>query len=116
MPTLRHTLMPGFVGAADVHYDPAHARTRKAAFAALPEYSPCARCGRPMWKWQKDKAGKSAIHWDHNRTRTGYLGFSHRACNVKAGAAEGARIANARRANAPHKAGRPRPAWRSRAW
>jgi hypothetical protein len=94
--------MPGFRGAADVHYDPDHARTRKTAFTALPEYSPCVRCGRSMWKWATEKPDRlgrtrSALHYDHNHARTGYLGFSHQLCNVKAGAAHGARIANARR-------------------
>ena len=29
------------------------------------------------------------LHYDHNRTRDGYLGFAHARCNVKAGAREG---------------------------
>lgn len=102
--------MPGFRGATEIHYPSEHARTRARAFAALPEYSPCARCGHPMWKHQQHttRTGRvvSALHWDHNHTRTGYLGFSHgsvpchicgQRCNVKAGAAQGARVANARR-------------------
>ena len=50
------------------HHDPSH---------------PCVRCGRPlgpMGPW---------LHLDHNRTRDGYLGFSHARCNVRAGAREG---------------------------
>lgn len=51
--------------------------------------TPCARCGRPMLQGQ-------ALHLDHTDTRTGYLGFSHAACNRRAGARKGAKVANAR--------------------
>lgn len=105
--------MPGFAGAnrgqRSVRYDATHMRKRKAAFAGLPEHSPCCRCGHDMWKHAKDKPDKlgrtrSALHYDHDEHGT-YLGFSHgtpcpqcgRRCNVKAGAAKGARVANARR-------------------
>ncbi|MDP9459611.1 MAG: hypothetical protein M3Q22_04920 [Actinomycetota bacterium] len=45
------------------------------------------------------------LHYDHNRTRTGYLGFAHGAacpycrkrCNVVAGAKEGRRRQNVTR-------------------
>ena len=51
-----------------------------------------------MWKWAKDRHGKSSLHYDHNDTNTGYLGFSHgNPCNLRAGASKGARVANARR-------------------
>jgi len=40
---------------------------------------PCARCGQPMLPGQK-------LHLDHNDTRTGWLGFSHAACNLRAAA------------------------------
>jgi hypothetical protein len=50
---------------------------------------PCTRCGKPMLPGQ-------ALHFDHTEDRTGYLGFAHAACNRKAGARKGARIANAK--------------------
>ena len=40
---------------------------------------PCTRCGRPMLPGQK-------LHLDHNDSRTGWLGFSHAACNLRAAA------------------------------
>lgn len=39
----------------------------------------CARCGLPMLPGQE-------LHLDHNDSRTGWLGFSHAACNIKAAA------------------------------
>lgn len=53
-----------------------HSKARAAAFALLPEYPWCVRGGHVMWKWAKDKHGKSALHYDHNDSGTGYLGFS----------------------------------------
>jgi len=44
----------------------------------------CPRCGAPMTVGQ-------ALDLDHTDDRTGYLGFSHRACNRAAGAALGNR-------------------------
>ena len=41
--------------------------------------TPCARCGLPMLPGQK-------LHLDHNDDRTGWIGFSHAACNVRAAA------------------------------
>jgi hypothetical protein len=41
--------------------------------------TPCARCGLPMLPGQK-------LHLDHNDSRTGWLGFSHAACNLRAAA------------------------------
>lgn len=59
-------------------YGAAH---RKLRAALLPQAygTPCSRCGRPMLKGQ-------ALHLDHNDARTGYAGFSHARCNVRAGA------------------------------
>ena len=104
--------MPGFRNARRDNtnargYGSQHTKARAAAFANLPEYSPCVRCGKPMWKWARDRHGKSALHYDHNQTRTGYLGFSHDLCNRRAGAAAGGRAALARR-------GQRR--WQSRSW
>jgi hypothetical protein len=42
-----------------------------------------------MWKFEKDRFGRSALHFDHAEDRTVYLGFSHARCNVKAGAKKG---------------------------
>ena len=74
---------PGYTTLAGYgHKD--HRIPRAAAFAQLPQYSPCCRCHRTMYKWAKDKHGKSALHYDHNDRRTGYLGFSHSSCNIGA--------------------------------
>jgi hypothetical protein len=40
---------------------------------------PCVRCGQPMQPWQE-------LHLDHNDDRTGWLGFSHKSCNLRAAA------------------------------
>jgi hypothetical protein len=55
-----------------------HQKLRK---ALLPSAygTPCARCGLPMLPGQK-------LHLDHNDDRTGWIGFSHAACNVRAAA------------------------------
>jgi hypothetical protein len=53
---------------------------------------PCARCSRiipPGTPWDLD----------HNETRTGYIGPSHRACNRAAGARKINAIRSARRAS-----------------
>ena len=57
------------------------AQHRKLREALLPKAygQPCARCGRPMLPGQ-------ALHLDHTDTRTGYLGFSHKHCNMVAAA------------------------------
>lgn len=92
-----------------------HQKPRAQAFAALPEWSPCCRCHRTMWKWAKDERGRSALHWDHNDQRDGYLGFAHDTCNRKAGAANGGRAAAAHR-RPPHQP-QPKPSrWTSRRW
>ena len=55
-----------------------HQKLRK---ALLPSAygKPCVRCGLPMLLGQK-------LHLDHNDNRTGWLGFSHAACNLRAAA------------------------------
>ena len=107
-------LMPDFRGANRNHrdYDVRHDKARAAAFARLPDYSPCVRCGRLMWKHAKERNGKSALHFDHSDDRTHYLGFSHSRCNREAGAAKGGRLALAKRS---HTTPTPRR-WTSRAW
>ncbi len=57
-----------------------HAKARKAAAQLHNPSDPCSRCRLPlgpMGPW---------LHYDHNGSRTGYLGFAHAQCNVKAGA------------------------------
>lgn len=105
--------MPNFVGAVSTKdHGNQHQRDRARAFAALPEWSPCARCGRRMWKWstQTDRLGRkrSTLHYDHDELGA-YLGFSHAHCNTLAGASKGGRIVAHRR----HW--QPRP-WKSRDW
>ena len=104
--------MPNFRGARGASYGAAHTQARASAFARLSEYSPCCRCGRLMWKHAKDPQGRSALHYDHNDSRTGYLGFSHRECNVRAGAAKGGRVALALRRGQLQRAA----VWQSRRW
>jgi hypothetical protein len=58
---------------------------------------PCARCGLPMLKGQK-------LHLDHNDDRTGYLGFSHERCNLRAAARKARAIQlYGKRAKAAHR-------------
>jgi hypothetical protein len=61
-----------------------HQKLRK---ALLPQAygKPCARCGQPMQPWQE-------LHLDHNDSRTGYVGFSHAACNLRAAAKKARQI------------------------
>jgi hypothetical protein len=51
---------------------------------------PCARCGWPMLAGQP-------IQLDHTDDRTGYLGWSHRLCNVRASNRRRARLRRAQR-------------------
>lgn len=77
-------------------YGSKHAALRK---ALLPTAygTPCARCGMLMLPGQ-------ALHLDHNDTRTGYLGFSHKACNLKAAARKARAIqVYGKRAQAAHR-------------
>ena len=84
--------MPGFVGAQPSgRYKADHQRARAAAFALLPEWTTCVRGQHTMWKWAKDKQGRSALHYDHNDTNTGYIGFSCALHNRRDGASKGAR-------------------------
>ena len=96
--------MPNFIGATKGSttqrgygwHD--HIKPRQQAFAALPEWSACCRCHKPMWKWAKAKPDslgrvRSALHYDHNEARDAYLGFSHKGCNLKDGAVKGGRAA-----------------------
>jgi hypothetical protein len=111
--------MPAFAGAHagstnERGYGNTHQRTRRQAFALLQDGAPCITCGRPMRKdavevYDHGRRTRSALHWDHNDVRDGYLGFSHARCNTLKGAAKGGRIALARRRH------HPKP-WRSRDW
>lgn len=64
-------------------YGQAHTKARAAAAARHQPTDPCVRCGKPLGPLGPH------LHYDHNATRTGYLGFSHARCNVKAGARAG---------------------------
>ena len=75
-------------------YGKAHRLARAAAALRHTPTDPCVRCGHalgPMGPW---------LHFDHNESRSGYLGFSHggpcpvcgKRCNMDAGAAKGRRI------------------------
>jgi predicted nucleic acid-binding Zn ribbon protein len=66
-------------------YGTAHAKARAAAAARHQPTDLCVRCGHPLGPMGP------GLHYDHNRTGDGYLGFSHARCNVRAGAREGRR-------------------------
>jgi hypothetical protein len=48
-----------------------------------------------MWKHSVDRRGRSLLHYDHDDSNTGYLGFAHAWCNVRAGARKGRRLQHA---------------------
>jgi hypothetical protein len=62
-----------------------------------------------MWKWSKDKQGNSALHYDHNDTNTGYLGFSCAEHNRKDGARKGRKAQ--RQASRTHRRTWTPPQW-----
>lgn len=62
-------------------YGTEHQRIRNATLASA-YGTACARCGQVMVEGQ-------ALDLDHNDTRDGYRGFSHRGCNRAAGARKG---------------------------
>jgi hypothetical protein len=73
-------------------YGQAHKQARATAAKYHKPSDPCARCGHALGPMGPD------LHYDHNDTRTGYLGFSHghrrcpvcgRRCNIEAGARAG---------------------------
>ena len=64
-------------------YGSEHTKARAKAAAKHKATDPCARCGKPLGPMGP------GLHYDHNATRTGYLGFSHARCNVRAGAKVG---------------------------
>lgn len=64
-------------------YGTAHTAARRAWAARHQPTDLCVRCRRPLGPMGPH------LHLDHNRTRTGYLGFAHAQCNRKAGSREG---------------------------
>ena len=80
-------------------YGHAHQQARKQWLAITTPHTPCARCRQPLGPAQLTTPTGRKIglwHLDHDE-HGGYLGFSHRRCNEKAGQSKGARITNARR-------------------
>lgn len=63
-------------------YNGEHKRIRAEGLANLVEGTPCARCGQPMFSFQR-------LHLDHTDDGRGYLGFSHETCNTSAGGRKG---------------------------
>ena len=59
-------------------YDTKH-RALRAKLLPSAYGTPCVRCGQVMLPTQQ-------LHLDHTDTRTGYLGFSHADCNMRAAA------------------------------
>lgn len=66
-------------------YGPEHRKARAQAALAHRPTDPCARCRKPLGPMGP------RLHYDHNGQRNGYLGFSHAACNRRAGAKVGNR-------------------------
>ena len=81
------------------------ARHRKLRAALLPQAygQPCVRCGHVMLPGQ-------VLHLDHNDQRTGYYGFSHAACNLRA-AAKKARNIQETAKTAKTRTGKPVHGW-----
>jgi hypothetical protein len=67
----------------DPRYRGQHQAIRRATVRAA-YGTPCVRCGQVMLPGQR-------LHLDHTDDGTGYLGYSHAACNVRAGASKGGR-------------------------
>ena len=61
-------------------YGYSHQKMRAQAIAAFRPGDPCSRCGRPMM------GPPTTLELDHDDTRQGYRGLSHRRCNRAAGA------------------------------
>jgi hypothetical protein len=69
--------------ARSADYGSAHIKARAAAAEHHDPDDPCTRCGQPlgpMGPW---------LHYDHRDDRSGYNGFAHASCNVRAGARKG---------------------------
>jgi hypothetical protein len=86
-------------------YDSRHKKARAQAAARHHPADPCTRCGQPLGPMNR------TLHYDHNQDGTGYLGFAHARCNIRAGSAEG----NRRQGNGTHAPPQPHR-WNSRAW
>jgi len=87
-------------------YGYAHKVLSRRLRAAMPDGTPCARCGRPMYRWQK-------IHLDHvPGDKSRYLGLSHAKCNVSGGA----RYGNALRRGVTRAASAPETWPSARRW
>lgn len=65
---------------AERGYGTQHQAARRAAAALHTPSDPCSRCGQPLGPMSRH------LHYDHTDDRTGYLGFSHAACNQLAAA------------------------------
>src|SRR5690606_22491985 len=61
-------------------YGTEHKRLRKETLSQA-YGQPCARCGEPMQPGQE-------LHLDHADEGSGYIGFSHKRCNLAAGASK----------------------------
>lgn len=81
--------------AASRGYGNEHIKARKVAAQRHSPRDPCTRCGRPLGPMS------SRLHLDHTPDRSGYLGFAHGSCNMRAGAREGAKRANRKRRRLP---------------
>lgn len=66
-------------------YDSRHARARRLAARKHNDQDLCARCGHPLGPMGPN------LHYDHDDSGDGYLGFSHDHCNLRAGAVQGRR-------------------------
>jgi len=75
------TEWPGRASPADRGYGHLHRAARLHALSIYQPDDPCARCGEALG------TDTSRIHLDHTDDREGYLGLSHRRCNLAAAAA-----------------------------
>jgi hypothetical protein len=64
-------------------YGWAHAQARADAARDHRPDHPCTRCGKPLGPMGP------GLHYDHRDDRSGYAGFAHARCNVRAGARKG---------------------------
>lgn len=79
--------------ARSTRYGTAHIKARAEAAKLHHPDDPCVRCGHPLGPM------RPGLHYDHNHSGDGYLGFSHgdpcpwcgRPCNLTAAAIEGRR-------------------------
>jgi len=85
-----HTIAPR--NTTQAGYGNPHQKARREAAKRHQPTDPCARRNDPNIRCTQPLGPMGPwLHYDHDGSRTGYLGFSHGVCNRKAGAIEGNR-------------------------